>query len=272
MSSSYKYSLPRTYGEVYFICASDSIHVGVRDSLKKLHIYYVHYWDFTTSIKEVMDALHIPVEQGKVLYLGASDTLSWIVAAANTYAIDHGKPPLAFTKDIGTFLSATSSVISSPWPASSTWLLHHLCGNSWDVLDGGKFQYKTELERRKAAVEGLRAFAGRPPHQTEEEIKVSEALEKIVSEHGIDSVTSATLAYVMSKARNVFPLIGGHSVEYLEGNIQALSVKLTQAQIEHLESVKPFNPGFPHNFIPADPNVTSQRPEADLPMRRPMRT
>ncbi|OQD63410.1 hypothetical protein PENPOL_c009G00870 [Penicillium polonicum] len=202
-----------------------------------IDIYYVHYWDFTTSIKEVMDALHILVEQGKVLYLGASDTPAWIVAAANTYATDHGKLPLASTKDIGTFLTATLSVYHPYGPC--------------DVLDGGKFQYKIELERRKAAGEGLRAFAGRPPHLTEEEIKVSEALEKI--------------------AGNVFPLIGGHKVEHLEGNIQALSLKLTQAQIEHLESVKPFNPGFPHNFI-TDPNVTSQRPEADLPMRRSMRT
>ena len=42
-----------------------------------------------------MDALHILVEQGKVLYLGASDTPAWIVAAANTYALDHGKTPFS---------------------------------------------------------------------------------------------------------------------------------------------------------------------------------
>lgn len=54
-----------------------SLHMSVRDSLKKLQtewidILYVHWWDFTTSIKEVMDSLHILVEQGKVLYLGVS--------------------------------------------------------------------------------------------------------------------------------------------------------------------------------------------------------
>ena len=42
-----------------------------------------------------MDALHVLVEQGKVLYLGASDTPAWVVAAANTYAIDHGKTPFS---------------------------------------------------------------------------------------------------------------------------------------------------------------------------------
>ncbi|KUM57320.1 hypothetical protein ACN42_g9871 [Penicillium freii] len=249
-----------------------SIHVGVRDSLKKLRteyieIYYVHYWDFTTSIKEVMDDLHILVEQGKVLYLGASDTPAWIVAAANTYAIDHGKTPFSIYQGNWNLLNRNFERDIIPMAREFGIALA-----PWDALDGGKFQYKAELERCKAAGEGLRAFAGRPPHQTEEEIKVSEALEKIVSEHGIDSVTSVTLAYVMSKAGNVFPLIGGRKVKYLEGNIQVPSLKLTQAQIEHLGRVKPFNPGFPHNLIPADPNVTPQRPEADLPMRRPMWT
>jgi aryl-alcohol dehydrogenase-like predicted oxidoreductase len=42
-----------------------------------------------------MDALHILVEQGKVLYLGASDIPAWIVSAANTYAIDYGKTPFS---------------------------------------------------------------------------------------------------------------------------------------------------------------------------------
>lgn len=38
-----------------------------------------------------MDSLHILVEQGKVLYLGISDSPAWVVSAANTYARAHGK-------------------------------------------------------------------------------------------------------------------------------------------------------------------------------------
>jgi len=54
-----------------------SLHMSVRDSLKKLKtewidVLYLHWWDFSTSIKEVMDSLHVLVEQGKVLYLGIS--------------------------------------------------------------------------------------------------------------------------------------------------------------------------------------------------------
>jgi aryl-alcohol dehydrogenase-like predicted oxidoreductase len=74
--------------------------MSVRESLKKLQtdwidILYVHWWDQTTSIEEVMDSLQILVEQGKVLYLGISDTPAWIVTAANLYARAHGKTPFS---------------------------------------------------------------------------------------------------------------------------------------------------------------------------------
>ena len=35
---------------------------------------YVHFWDFSTSIAEVMQSLNYLVAQRKVLYLGISDT------------------------------------------------------------------------------------------------------------------------------------------------------------------------------------------------------
>lgn len=65
-----------------------SMYMSVRDSLAKLQtdyidILYVHAWDFTTSIKELMDSMQYLVSERKVLYLGVSDTPAWIVSAAN---------------------------------------------------------------------------------------------------------------------------------------------------------------------------------------------
>ena len=75
-----------------------SLFVSVEDSLRKLRtsyidLLYVHWWDWNTSVEEVMDGLHTLVQQGKVLYLGVSDTPAWIVAQANTYARMSGKTP-----------------------------------------------------------------------------------------------------------------------------------------------------------------------------------
>ncbi|KAL0579559.1 putative aryl-alcohol dehydrogenase aad14 [Marasmius crinis-equi] len=65
-----------------------NMHLSVNVSLKKLRtdyidLFYIHWWDYDTSIEEFMDGLHNLVIQGKVLYLGISDTPAWIVAQAN---------------------------------------------------------------------------------------------------------------------------------------------------------------------------------------------
>ena len=50
------------------------MHMSVEASLKKLRttyidILYMHWWDWDTSVEEVMNGLHNLVQQGKVLYL-----------------------------------------------------------------------------------------------------------------------------------------------------------------------------------------------------------
>ena len=122
----------------------------------------------------------------------------------------------------------------------------------WDVLGGGKFQSKKALEERKKNNEGLRSMMG-SGDQSEQEVKISEALLKVAQEHGIESVTAVALAYVMAKTPHVFPIIGGRKVEHLHDNIQALKIKLTDKQIEYLEEQSPFEPGFPQNFVGPDP-------------------
>jgi aryl-alcohol dehydrogenase-like predicted oxidoreductase len=235
-----------------------SMFMSVRDSLKKLQtdfidILYVHWWDHTTSIEEVMDSLHILVQQGKVLYLGISDSPAWIVSAANTYAKAHGKTPFSIYQGRWNLLMRDFEREIIPMARSFGMALA-----PWDVLGGGKFKSKKEIDERKKKGETLRGLHG--SEQTDDQAKISEALSKVAAEHGIGSVTAVALAYVMSKTTNVFPLVGGRRVENLQDNIQALSIKLTTAQIEYLESIKPLDVGFPNNFIGADPRSTGISP------------
>ena len=52
----------------------------------------------------------------------------------------------------------------------------------------------------------------------------------------------------MQKTTHVFPIIGGRKIEHLEANLEALNVKLSEEQIQYLESAAPFDIGFPLNF------------------------
>ncbi len=222
--------------------------MSVRDSLAKLQtdyidLLYLHWWDWTTSIEEVMDSLHILVEQGKVLYLGISDTPAYIVSACNMYAKAHGKTPFSVYQGRWNIMLRDMEREIIP-------MCRHfgMAIAPWDALGGGKFQSKKAMEERRKNNEGLRSMMG-SGEQNEQEVKMSEALEKVAKEHGIESVTAIALAYVMAKAPYVFPIVGGRKVEHLKDNIQALKIKLTDKQIQELESVVPFEPGFPNNFV-----------------------
>ena len=60
---------------------------------------------------------------------------------------------------------------------------------------------------------------------------------------------SVAIAYIMQKTPYVFPVVGGRKVEHLEQNLEGLDIALSEEQIKYLESVLPFDVGFPHNFI-----------------------
>lgn len=230
-----------------------SLHVSLRDSLKKLQtdwidVLYVHWWDWTTSIEELMDSLDAVVKQGKVLYLGISDTPAYIVSAANTYAKATGKTQFSIYQ-------GRWNVILRDMEREIIPMARHfgMAIAPWDAIGGGKFQTAAQMEERKKNNENLRAIMG-PGDQSETEKNISAALDKVAKAHGIDSPTAVALAYVMAKAPNVFPIVGGRKVKNLQDNIKSLDIKLSAEDIEYLESINKFEPGFPNNFVGPDPH------------------
>ena len=108
----------------------------------------------------------------------------------------------------------------------------------WGALGSGRF--KTEEQRQ--------AQGGRAVDSNENEIKVSQTLERVAKRLNT-AITSVAMAYVMHKAPYVFPIVGGRKVDHLKGNIEALTLTLTPEDIKEIESAVPFDLGFPHSMI-----------------------
>jgi aryl-alcohol dehydrogenase-like predicted oxidoreductase len=233
-----------------------SMYVSVDESLKKLQTHYIdilylHWWDWTTSIEEVMLGLNNLVKSGKVLYLGISDTPAWIVSSANRYARDHGLAQFVIYQ-------GKWSVIERDFERDILDMARHegMALAPWNVLGAGKFQTKAQMAERERQGETGRTgmFAGR----SEEQVKISDALEKVAGELSTKSITAVALAYVLQKHPYVFPIVGGRKVEHLEDNITALSLHLSTEQIRYLESIVPFDVGFPKNMFGSNPAVTGE--------------
>ena len=96
----------------------------------------------------------------------------------------------------------------------------------------------------KARGEGGRNLGG----PTENHVKLTDKLEEIANKKNT-AITSVALAYVMHKAPYVFPIVGGRKIDHLKGNIEALSLELSDEEIDDIDSTVPFDVGFPMNFL-----------------------
>ncbi|KAF5372519.1 hypothetical protein D9758_005276 [Tetrapyrgos nigripes] len=225
-----------------------SMYLSLDDSLKKLRttyidIFYLHWWDYDTSIEEIMDGLHNLVVQGKVMYLGISDTPAWIVAKCNQYALDHGKTPFVVYQGEWSILQRSFERDIIPMAASFGMALA-----PWGVLAHGKIRSDAEEQRRRETKEeGRKSLEGW--ERTPEQVTITHALEKVAKEVGARNISAVAIAYIMQKTTYVFPVIGGRKVEHLEQNLEALDITLSSEQVAFLESQVSFDPGFPQSLI-----------------------
>ncbi|KAG1872391.1 NADP-dependent oxidoreductase domain-containing protein [Suillus subalutaceus] len=229
-------------GNIYRQLTSSQCTSALRASLKKLRtsyidILYVHWWDWDTSVEEVMNGLHILVQQGKVLYLGISDSPAWVVSKANQYARDHGKTPFVIYQGAWNVMLRDFERDIIPMARSegrSMLFLAVLRLPLGTSLPGGKLR-SDEEEGAPPADGRERPHASTTPNweRNETERAMSTALEKVAKE----------------KTPYVFPIIGGRKVEHLEANLESLTISLTTEHVKYLESIVPFDPGFPSTFI-----------------------
>ncbi|KAF2871732.1 aryl-alcohol dehydrogenase-like protein [Massariosphaeria phaeospora] len=220
--------------------SSKSLKVSVEASLKKLQttyldLLYVHWWDFTTGVPELMQSLNHLVASGKVLYLGVSDTPAWVVSKANEYARNHGLRPFSVYQ--GRWSAADRDFERDILPMARD---EGMALAPWGALGGGNFT----TEAKRAANEKGRNMA--PP--SDKQIQISKKLEAIATKKNTQ-ITSVALAYVMHKAPYVFPIVGGRNVAHLKGNIEALGLELEDEEIDEIDGAAEFELGFPMNFL-----------------------
>ncbi|KIJ33590.1 hypothetical protein M422DRAFT_264350 [Sphaerobolus stellatus SS14] len=242
-----------------------SLHLSVEASLRKLRtsyidILYVHWWAWDTSIREIMNGLHSLVMSGKVLYLGISDTPAWVVAKANEWARSNGKTPFSIYQGRWSILDRAFEREIIPMAREEGLALA-----PWGVLGQGRIRTDEEEERRKKRGEtgDTRGFQW---IRTPDQVKLSHKLEEIAKEVGAKHITAVALAYVLHKTPYVYPIMGVSNVEQLEANLKALDISLTPEHIKAMESVLPFEPGFPHDIIgngTADPAMITATGNTD---------
>lgn len=224
---------------------------AVEHSLKRLDtdyidLLYVHAWDFTTPVTEVMRAMDDLIRQGKVLYVAASDTPAWIMAEANTRA-----DLMGWSRFLG--IQAPYSLTRRDLERAILPMARHhdMAVLPWGILDGGvltgKF-LKDVDEPTRINPENLK-MSERTLAIVQEVIAIAEEVGRTPSQVAVNWVRQA------QHRAQIIPILGSRKVEQLQDNLAALEWELTQAQYDRLDNVSKPELGFPYSFIHKNPYI-----------------
>ncbi len=222
---------------------------SVEKSLKRLMTEYidllwVHAWDFTTPVDEVMRALDDLVRAGKVLYVGISDTPAWIVSQANTMAELRGWSRFVGLQIEYNLIERTPERDLLPMAKA-----FDLGITPWAPLAGGALtgKYLDDSDQNgedKRLSHGSKRLNERSQLIARTVVTVAESL----------GVTAAQVAinWTRQKGEVMVPIIGARRAEQIQDSLGCLDFVIPPEQMQKLDEVSAIDLGFPHEFLRSD--------------------
>jgi len=229
----------------------DSVHA----SLKRLNtdyidLYWVHAWDPRTPTDELMRAFDDLVTQGKVLYIGVSDTPAWVVSRANMLAELKGWSPFVALQIRYSLVDRTVERELLPMSRALD-----LAVTPWGIVGSGVLSGKYNLDR---GAEGR--GAQNPQLINERSLTIAQTVMDVANELGC-TPTQLAIAWVLRGPANIIPLVGARTMEQWQDNCGCLELDLSEDVMQKLDEVSRISPGFPHDMLSAQTpqNVTNHR-------------
>lgn len=208
------------------------VHSAVDASLKRLNtdyidLYYQHRVDPNVPIEDTVGAMAELVQAGKVRYLGLSEatpeqirrahTVHPITALQSEYSLWNRQPEeeiLPTVRELG-----IGFVPYSPLGRG------FLTGQIKSPDDFAPDDFRRNNPR----------FQG---ENFQHNLKLVEAVEQMAGEKGV-STAQLALAWVLAQGGDLAPIPGTKRVKYLEDNLAALKVELSEAELKRLAEIAP---------------------------------
>jgi aryl-alcohol dehydrogenase-like predicted oxidoreductase len=217
---------------------------SVEESLKRLNtdfidLFYLHIWDNLTPMDEVLRGLDDLVRQGKVNYIGISDTPAWLVSQGQTMAELMGWSRFVALQIEYSLLQRT------PERELVSMAKHYnMTLTPWAPLAGGALTGKyIKGDKGRLNAESKRL--------NERAVKITELVVKIASELNVQP-SSVALKWTMQQGFSCIPIIGATKPEQFLENLKCLDLTLSDDHLQRLNEVSKIELGFPGDFFLED--------------------
>jgi len=209
------------------------------DSLRRLKtdyidLYQMHHVDRNTPWEEIWQAFEILVQQGKVLYAGASNFAGWHIAKANEVAAKRNYYGLVCEQSKYSLLDRMVELEVVP-----ACLDYGLGLIPWSPLHGGILGGPPEAEGRRNDDHAKNIYI-----QKKDQL---EAWFGLCAERG-ERPADAALAWLLHQKAVTAPIIGPRTLEQLDNSLAAVEIKFDEAALKRIDEIFPGYKTAPEHY------------------------
>ncbi|GAB1441636.1 aldo/keto reductase [Ignavibacteriales bacterium] len=216
---------------------------SVEGSLQRLNtdyidVLYVHMWDFTTPMDEVLRGLDDLIRMGKVTYIAVSDSPAWVVSASQVMAELKGWSQfVAFQAEYNLIKREAERDIL---PMCEQF---DITCTSWAPIAGGALSGKYLKD-----VDAEGRIKPESVRRNERSNQIVGKVIEIANELGV-SATQVAMNWHRQNRFRIIPVIGARKESQIIDSLGCLDFEIPADKLLILDELTRVEPGFPHDML-----------------------
>jgi aryl-alcohol dehydrogenase-like predicted oxidoreductase len=233
-----------------------SMFASVETSLRQLNTDYIdllflHVWDFTTPVEEILRGMDDLVRQGKVLYVAMSNAPAWEISRMQAIADLRGWSPLVALQIEYSLISRGAERDLIPMAQAMGLGVTPYSPLGGGVLSGKYSRADLTATSTDSGESDRRSFNAGLGMVTERTLAIADVVREVAAEVG-HTPAQVALAWTLQNPGVTAPVIGARTLDQLVGNLGALEVDFTADQLARLDKVSAIDLGYPHDLLASD--------------------
>ncbi|MFC5187229.1 aldo/keto reductase [Actinomadura harenae] len=233
-----------------------SLLASVETSLRRLNTDYIdllflHVWDFTTPVEEILRGMDDLVRQGKVLYVAMSNAPAWEISRMQAIADLRGWSPLVALQVEYSLINRDAERDLIPMARTMGLGVTPYSPLGGGVLSGKYSRADLTATGADSGDSNRKSFNAGLGMVTERALAIADVVQEVAAEVG-HTPAQVALAWTLRNPGVTAPVIGARTPEQLIGNLGALGVDLAPDQLARLDKVSAIDLGYPHDLLAGD--------------------
>ncbi|GAB3487232.1 aldo/keto reductase [Amycolatopsis cihanbeyliensis] len=233
-----------------------SLLASVETSLRQLNTDYIdllflHVWDFTTPVEEILRGLDDLVRQGKVLYVAMSNAPAWEISRMQAIADLRGWSPLVALQIEYSLINRGGERDLIPMARAMGLGVTPYSPLGGGVLSGKYSRADLTATSTDSGESNRKSFNAGLGMVTERTLTIADVVREVAAEVG-RTPAQVGLAWTLRNPGVTAPVIGARTPEQLAGNLGALEIDFTADQLARLDTVSAIDLGYPHDLLASD--------------------